>query len=138
MTTDDYAPTGDHFEIDVSEVQSPSYDHLDLQQYPAKGNTKIAQTGTGWGANLDQNLAAGFHDFGVLWTPSEIIYEIDGQPIAAAVTNGAVHPPTNVASRRRWCMRAFRLIQRDTIFRFVHSASFRMQSDVSSTGFATK
>lgn len=98
MTTGDYAPTGDHFEIDVSEVQSPSYDHLDLQQYPAKGNTKIAHTGMGWGSNLDQNhLAADFHDFGVLWTPSEVIYEIDGQPIAAAMTNGAVHPPSNVA-----------------------------------------
>lgn len=97
MTTDDYLPTGDHFEIDISEVQYPSYDHLGLQQYPAKGNAKIAHTGMGWGANLNQNLSANFHDYGVLWTPTEVLYEIDGQPIAAAVTGGAVHPPTNVA-----------------------------------------
>jgi beta-glucanase (GH16 family) len=97
MTTDDYPQTGDHFEIDVSEVQYPSYDHIGLQQYPAKGNKSIAHTGMGWGANFSTDLAAAFHDYGVLWTPDELIFAIDEEPVAAVVTHGAVHPPTNVA-----------------------------------------
>lgn len=97
MTTEDHPQTGDHFEIDVSEAQYPNYDHLGLQQYPAKGNQKLQHTGMGWGANFTVDLSAGFHDYGVLWTPTEMIYEIDGEPVAAVVTNGAVHPPTDVA-----------------------------------------
>ena len=31
MTTEDHPETGDHFEIDVSEVQYPNYDHIGLQ-----------------------------------------------------------------------------------------------------------
>ena len=29
------------------------------------------------------DLAAGFHDYGVLWTPTDLIFEIVGEPIAA-------------------------------------------------------
>lgn len=97
MTTEDHLETGDHFEIDVSEVQYPSYDHIGLQQYPAKGNTSLKHTGMGWGANFVDDLSSGFHDYGVLWTPTEMIFEIDGDPVAAVVTNGAVHGPTDVA-----------------------------------------
>jgi beta-glucanase (GH16 family) len=97
MTTDDYLQSGDHFEIDVAEVQYPSYDHIGLQQYPAKGNTKLQHTGMGWGANFVDDLSAGFHDYGVLWTPTEMIFAVDGEPVAAVVTNGSVHPPSAVA-----------------------------------------
>ncbi|WP_161557136.1 glycoside hydrolase family 16 protein [Acidisarcina polymorpha] len=38
MNTENQPATGDYFEIDVSEVQYPSYDHIGLQQYPAKLN----------------------------------------------------------------------------------------------------
>jgi hypothetical protein len=33
----------------------------------------------------------------VLWTPKEMIFEIDGEPVAAVVTDGAVHPPSDIA-----------------------------------------
>ena len=97
MTTDDHLESGDHFQIDVSEVQYPSYDHIGLQQYPAKGNAKLQHTGMGWGANFVDDLSAGFHDYGVLWTPTEMIFAIDGEPVAAVVTNGSVHPLAAVA-----------------------------------------
>jgi hypothetical protein len=97
MTTDDDVAEGDHFEIDVSEVQYPSYDHIGLQRYPARGNKVIKHTGMGWGARLDQDLSAGFHDYGVLWTPTDLVFEIDGQPIAAVVTNNSVKGPSDVA-----------------------------------------
>jgi beta-glucanase (GH16 family) len=97
MTTDDYPASGDHFEIDVSEAQFPSYSHIGLQQYPAKGNKTLKHTGMGWSANFADDLSGGFHDYGVLWTLREMIFEIDGEPVAAVITNGAVHPPTDVA-----------------------------------------
>jgi len=52
MTTEDHVETGDHFEIDVSEVQFPNYEHIGLQQYPAKGNKTLKHTGMGWAPNL--------------------------------------------------------------------------------------
>jgi beta-glucanase (GH16 family) len=97
MTTDDHPETEDHFEIDVCEVQYPSYCHIGLQQYPAKGNKDLKHTGMGWGVTFVDDLAAGFHDYGVLWTPAEMIFEIDGVPVAAVVTNNAVYAPTDVA-----------------------------------------
>lgn len=97
MTTQDNPATGDHFEIDVTEAQFPNYSHIGLQQYPAKGNKTIKHSGMGWGASFADNLSSGFHDYGVLWTPNELIFEVDGETVAAAVTNGAVHPPTDVA-----------------------------------------
>jgi beta-glucanase (GH16 family) len=47
MITEDNPATNDHFEIDVSEVQYPNYDHIGLQQYPAKGNKTLQHTGLG-------------------------------------------------------------------------------------------
>jgi hypothetical protein len=97
MTTEDHAATSDHFEIDISEVQYPSYDHLALQQYPAKGNKTLKHSGMGWGVNFVGDLSAGFHDYGLLWTPNELIFEIDGEPVAATVTNNSVHGPSDIA-----------------------------------------
>jgi beta-glucanase (GH16 family) len=97
MTTEDDPETGDHFEIDVSEVQYPSYDHIGLQQYPAKGNKNLKHTGMGWGANFVENLSADFHDYGVLWTPTEMIFEMDGEPVAVVVNNNSVHGPSDIA-----------------------------------------
>jgi Glycosyl hydrolases family 16 len=86
----------DYFEIDVPEVQYSSYDHIGLQEYPANAHSRVKHTGMGWGATFVDNLSAGFHDYGVLWTPEELIFEIDGEPVAAAVTNNTVVAPANV------------------------------------------
>ena len=55
-------------------MQCSSYDQIGLQQYPAKGNKTLPHTGRGWGANFTGDLSAGFHDYGVLWTPKEMIF----------------------------------------------------------------
>jgi Glycosyl hydrolases family 16 len=73
MTTEDHLATGNHFKIDVSEVQYPSYDHIGLQQYPAKGNKSLKHTGMGWGAKFADDLSSGFHDYGVLWTATKMM-----------------------------------------------------------------
>ena len=97
MTTEDHPETGDHFEIDVCEAQYPNYCHIGLQQYPAKGNKTLKHTGMGWGVKFVDDLSSGFHDYGVLWTPTEMIFEIDGEPVAAVVNGNAVRGPTDIA-----------------------------------------
>jgi hypothetical protein len=100
MNTGNQLATGDYFEIDVSEVQYPNYDHIGLQQYPAKANnvalSNVKHTGMGWGAKFVDDLSSSFHDYGVLWIPTEMIFEIDGEPVAAVVTNNAVNGPADV------------------------------------------
>ena len=100
MNTGNQLATGDYFEIDVAEVQYPNYDHIGLQQYPAKANnvalSEVPHTGMGWGAKFVDDLSSGFHDYGVLWTPLGMIFEIDGEPVAAVVTNNAVNGPADV------------------------------------------
>lgn len=100
VNTANQLATGDYFEIDVSEVQYPSYDHIGLQQYPAKANnvalSNVKHAGMGWGAKFVDDLSSGFHDYGVLSTPAGMIFEIDGEPLAAIVTNNSVNGPADV------------------------------------------
>ncbi|GGI33129.1 family 16 glycosylhydrolase [Bradyrhizobium guangdongense] len=76
--------TADNFEIDIAEARYPSYVHLGLQYWPPANAGQHA--GMGWGATFKENLAAGFHDVGLLRTPADLVYEIDGAPIAAVRT----------------------------------------------------
>jgi beta-glucanase (GH16 family) len=84
----------DNFEIDVTETYYPSYMHLGLQYWPQAKNETHA--GMGWGANFRDNLSYGFHDVGLLWTPTGMVYEVDGEPIAAVSTHGAVRGPVTI------------------------------------------
>ena len=91
MTTEDHPETGEFY---VSEVQYPNYEHIGLQQYPAKGNKNLKHTGMGWGAKFVDDLSSGFHDYGVLGTPMEMIFEIDGEPVAPlSPTTPSTAPP---------------------------------------------
>jgi hypothetical protein len=36
------------------------------------------------------------NDYGVLWTPTGTIFEIDGEPVAAVVTNNSVNAPADI------------------------------------------
>lgn len=86
--------TQDHYEIDIGEVQYPNYSHIGLQYWPTDKSEKHA--GVGFGAKFADNLSYGFHDYGVLWTPKELIFEVDGEPVAALVTNDAIKGPANM------------------------------------------
>jgi hypothetical protein len=78
--------TDDNFEIDISEIQFPNYDHLNLQNAPPKEK----RIGVGFGLYFAGDLSTGFHDFGVLYTPTSLVYEVDGEPMAALDTHGSV------------------------------------------------
>ncbi len=86
--------TQDHYEIDVGEVQYPNYSHIGLQYWPVDKTETHA--GVGFGAHFADNLSYGFHDYGVLWTANDLIFEVDGEPVAALTTNGAIKGSANV------------------------------------------
>jgi beta-glucanase (GH16 family) len=86
--------TQDHYEIAVGEVQYPNYSHIGLQYWPT--NKSEQHAGVGFGGKFADNPSFGFHDCGVLWTVKELIFEVDGEPVAALITNGAIKGPANV------------------------------------------
>ena len=81
--------TDDNFEIDIVEARHPSYIHLGLQNWPLPNGK--GHTGMGIGANFVEDLSRAFHEYGILWTPTEIVYEVDGQPIGAFATHSGAN-----------------------------------------------
>jgi beta-glucanase (GH16 family) len=65
------------YEIDIVEAHYPNDVHMTLHDWHPGGGA------VGFDSKCACNLAAEFHDYGVLWTPTDLIFEIDGEPIAA-------------------------------------------------------
>ena len=89
--------TDDGFEIDIAEVHYPGtvrttlHNHHDYQ--PVKGDnnwTAGKSDSVGFNNKFTDNFSEDYHSYGVLWTPKEIIFEVDGEPINAIVTNEAI------------------------------------------------
>ncbi|MGJ4939354.1 glycoside hydrolase family 16 protein [Bradyrhizobium sp. HKCCYLS1011] len=86
--------TEDHFEIDVCELHYPNIDRMTLHDNNRiDGKFPIA---VGFDSRFAENFAEEFHDFGVLWTPTDIVFEVDGEPVAAIRTNGSIKGPTDI------------------------------------------
>jgi beta-glucanase (GH16 family) len=83
--------TVDKWEIDVTEIHYPSQSRMTLHNWATSAGTAV-----GFYQDFSDHLAAGFHDYGVVWTPQEIVYEVDGTPIAAIATHGSVHGQMNI------------------------------------------
>jgi hypothetical protein len=83
--------TDDGFEIDAPEVHYPNIAGLVLHNW-AGGHDQS----NGFRALFADDFSASFHDFGVLWTPTDIIYEIDGKPVAALAIHGSVHGTADI------------------------------------------
>ncbi len=83
--------TEDRFEIDIAEVHYPNELRMTLHDNNHWDTIKDdKQHAVGFDSKCACDLTRGFHDYGVLWTASDIIYEIDGQPVAAISTTGAI------------------------------------------------
>ncbi len=81
----------DKFEIDIAEVHYPNVLRMTLHNNNNWDMVKDdKQHAVGFNSKFSGNLSQAFHDYGVLWTPTEIIFEVDGQPVAAIQTNGAI------------------------------------------------
>ena len=84
--------TPDAYEIDVAEVRYPNYVHMNLCNWAPS----VKDHTVGIGANFKEDLSAAYHDYGVLWTPKEIIFEIDGEPIGVIMTAESISGPADV------------------------------------------
>jgi beta-glucanase (GH16 family) len=84
--------TNDHYEIDIAEVRFPAYDHMNLCNWApsVKAHT------VGLGVSFREDLSKDFHDYGVLWTPSEIIFEVDGDPVGVISTHDVIDDAADV------------------------------------------
>jgi hypothetical protein len=80
------------YEIDVAEAHFPGYDHLNLCNW----DPSVKQHTVGFGLNFTSDLSKDFHDYGVLWTPTGLISEVDGEAIAAVYTHDAITAAANL------------------------------------------
>ena len=86
--------TGDSFEIDVAEVYYPSLIRTTLHRHNlTKGRDRYE---TGYNYRPQANLATGFHDYGVLWTPDALVFCLDGTAYLTIETQGTVNVPANL------------------------------------------
>jgi beta-glucanase (GH16 family) len=79
------------YEIDVAEVHYPNQVGISVHNWTGGKDSSV-----GFRQMLNDNLSADFHDYGVLWTPNGLVMEIDGEPVAAYVTNGSVAGPAQI------------------------------------------
>jgi len=86
--------TEDHFEIDATELHFPNISRITLHN-----NNKIDGSfppAVGFDSRYSHYFYSQFHDIGVLWTPTDVVYEVDGEPVAAIRTNNAIHGKTDI------------------------------------------
>jgi hypothetical protein len=79
--------TDKRWEIDIAEVHYKNDLHITIHNNnnwaPGKLNS------VGFDVKFADDFSAGYHDFGVLWQPKELIFEVDGAPVAAVTTDGS-------------------------------------------------
>ncbi len=80
--------TDDRYEIDIVEAFPPNVATSAIHQWrpPAGGTHTMVSSAIKVGADLTQ----GFHDYGLLWTPNEMIFAVDGEPYVALQTGGII------------------------------------------------
>lgn len=86
--------SGDSFEIDIAETYYPSLIRSTLHRHNLHGGGDRYETG--YDNRVRENLAAGFHDYGVLWTPETLIFCLDGVAFQTIETKGTLNVPANL------------------------------------------
>jgi hypothetical protein len=86
--------TEDHFEIDAAELHFPNICRMTLHN-----NNKIDGAfppAVGFDSRFSHYFHSQYHDIGVLWTPTDIVWEVDGEPVAAIRTSNSIHGKTDI------------------------------------------
>ncbi|MDR3615078.1 MAG: glycoside hydrolase family 16 protein [Candidatus Obscuribacterales bacterium] len=83
--------TTDPFEIDICETHYPSTVRSTLHNNQLKPSKSA-----GFSTPFVENLSKDYHDYGVLWTEKDIVFEVDGEPIAAIDTNGSIQGAADI------------------------------------------
>lgn len=86
--------TDDHFEIDVTEAFYPNRFYPALQQWPIENAT--AHTTVSSEVKVQEDLSQNFHDYALLWTPGNMIFAIDGEPVVALRTSDSISGPAQI------------------------------------------
>lgn len=86
--------SGDSFEIDIAEVYYPALIRSTLHRHNLHKGIDLYETG--YNNQTRGNLAAGFHDYGVLWTPNTLIFCLDGIAFQTIETKGTINVPANL------------------------------------------
>lgn len=92
MNNSFWLKTTDDYEIDVTEFRLPNYDHMNLCNW----DKSIKSHCVGIQVKFNDDLSRGFHDYGVLWTPNQLIFEVDGQPTAVVETPNVITGEANL------------------------------------------
>jgi hypothetical protein len=79
------------FEIDIAEVHYPNRLGMTLHNWVTSTDNSV-----GFASNFNGDFSKAYHDFGALWTPNDIIFEVDGKAIAAISTRGAINKPVDI------------------------------------------
>jgi len=89
--------TEDHFEIDTTEIHFPNISRMTLHNNNNWDTIKDdAKHAVGFDSRYNVDFFRQFHQFGVLWTPTDVIYEVDGKPVASISTNNSIHGRTDI------------------------------------------
>ena len=80
--------TNDRFEIDVAEVHYPNEVRITLHNN--NNWSPDPSHAVGFDVKFADNLSRAFHAYGLVWRQNDMIFEVDGEPVAAIVTGGAV------------------------------------------------
>jgi beta-glucanase (GH16 family) len=86
--------SGDSFEIDIAEVYYPALIRSTLHRHNLTKGIDLYESG--YNNQLRGNLAAGFHDYGVLWTPNALVFCLDGVAFQTIETNRTIDVPANL------------------------------------------
>jgi beta-glucanase (GH16 family) len=89
--------TEDHFEIDITELHYPNINRLTLHNNNNWATEKDDKMhAVGFDSRYSGDFFSRYHSMGVLWTPTDIIYVVDGEPVAAIRTNNSIHAATDI------------------------------------------
>lgn len=90
-----WVTSDDNYEIDPDEIHYPDLDHIAVHFWPPR-ESGGKPSSMGYNVKLSQNLSAAFHDYGFLWTPTDLVFAVDGEPVAAISTRGMIKGPLTI------------------------------------------
>ena len=89
--------TEDHFEIDIAELHYPNINRMTLHNNNNWATEKDDKMhAVGFDSRYSGNFFSSYHSVGVLWTPTDVVYVVDGEPVAAIRTNNSIHAATDI------------------------------------------
>ena len=89
--------TEDYFEIDISELHYPNIDRLTLHNNNDWATEKDDKRhAVGFDSRYSGDFFSHYHSMGVIWAPTDVIYVVDGEPVAAIRTNNSIQAAADI------------------------------------------